>query len=111
MGRLDYRTPEAEVYRRLYNTARWRAIRAAQLRRKPLCEWCADLGRTVLASVCDHSVNHKGDVSIFYGGPFTSLCKPCHDAGAQRRDHLGYSGEVDPTGWPADPNHPSNRRG
>lgn len=62
------------------------------------------------ATICDHAIPHRGDERLFFGGPFLSLCKPCHDSGAQGRDQRGYGGECDPSGWPTDPCHPANQR-
>jgi hypothetical protein len=110
MAGPDRRSDQAAAYRAWYKTSRWRSIRSNQLAAKPLCEWCASSGRTALATVCDHAKPHRGDPALFHQGPFLSLCKPCHDGAAQRRDRLGYSGAVDVSGWPIDSNHPANRR-
>jgi len=57
--------------------ARWRKLRAMQLRRQPLCEQCIKNGRIVTATEVHH-IEAKRD-----GGPdafenFMSLCKSCH---------------------------------
>ena len=106
----DRRSDQAAAYRALYRTAAWQNIRSNQLAAKPLCEWCSSSGRTALATVCDHAQPHRGDPALFHNGPFLSLCKTCHDGAAQRRDRRGYSGAVNASGWPIDPNHPSNRK-
>lgn len=63
----------------MYQNARWRALRKAQLEAHPLCEACLSQGRVTEARVCDHVLPHKGDVVKFWAGPFQSLCKHHHD--------------------------------
>ena len=105
----DQRSSDAQKYRHLYRTRQWKANRADQLSRKPLCEWCERRGRVAAATVCDHAIAHKGDEALFFGGPFISLCKPCHDGAAQVRDNRGFSPEVGADGFPIDPRHRVNR--
>ena len=107
--RPDRRSVEAEQYRRLYGTARWKWTRAQQLASHPLCEACAKLGRVTAATVCNHTdPDSKSDSETFFAGPFSSLCAPCHDQGEQREEKAGYSFAVDSSGWPTDSNHPAN---
>ena len=77
--------------RRLYATARWRAIRAMQLATEPLCRMCLDAGVAITATVCDHITPHRGDVAAFWSGPFQSLCASCHSAAKQRAEGMGGS--------------------
>lgn len=110
MSRPDYRSQEAQVWRKLYKTARWQRTRADQLRAKPLCEACMRQGRITPATVCNHAdPESKKTEATFYAGPFTSLCPPCHDAGEQKAEGAGYSAEAGADGWPTDPRHPANR--
>jgi hypothetical protein len=108
---MDRRSPEAQAYRRLYNTARWRRIRADQLAREPLCRFCRKAGRVTPATVCDH-VDPETKQTDFYGGPFQSLCDAnpwrCHSSRKQQQERRGYSTDVGPDGVPTDPNHPWN---
>lgn len=110
MTRRTQRSAEAAKYRRWYSTARWQRIRARQLQREPLCRFCQQKGRITAATVCDHVTPHKGNKAIFWGGPFQSLCAPCHNGTKQQIERLGYSTEIAPDGWPADPRHPANRQ-
>lgn len=66
-------------YSWMYQNRRWRDLRAAQLRKQPLCEECLKVGRYTEATVCDHIEAHKGNVEKFWSGPFASLCKHHHD--------------------------------
>lgn len=87
-AKRDYeqrRTAESET-RRLYWTARWRAIAKHQLILVPLCEECERDDRVTPATVCNHKIPHRGDVVRFWSGPFESLCKPCHDGVVQARE-------------------------
>lgn len=109
--RPDQRSPEAERYRPLYNTRRWRSIRAHQLAKQPLCERCLPK-RVTSATVCHHvDPATKADPERFYDGPFQSLCAECHDGPVQSAERRGYSTEVGADGWPTCSNHPVNRVG
>lgn len=72
--------------RPLYGTGRWKALRADQLNREPLCRMCEGDGRVTPATVCDHVEPHRGDVERFWAGPFASLCTPCHSRRKQREE-------------------------
>lgn len=110
--RSDRRTPEAAAYRKLYNSKRWRDIRARQLAKEPLCRMCKGVGRITPATVCDHITPHKGDLFRFWHGPFQSLCDAppyrCHSSVKQSEEALGYSDEIGEDGNPIDPRHPFN---
>lgn len=108
--RRDSRSAEAGVYRALYRTARWQAVRREQLQREPLCQACKLLGRIAPATVCNHvDKAAKATPDGFFRGPFSSLCAPCHDAGEQKRESAGFTAEAGADGWPIDPRHPANR--
>jgi 5-methylcytosine-specific restriction protein A len=98
----DYRSPEAQLYRRQYRTSAWKALRLNQLRSEPLCRMCKAEGRIKAASVCDHITPHRGDTALFHDpANLQSLCKPCHDRHAQSRDRTGKNKPViGPDGWP-----------
>ena len=83
----DRRRLADSATRALYKTARWLALRAAQLTAFPLCALCLGEGRTTAATVCDHVEPHGGDVDRFWNGPFQSLCKHCHDSVKQSEEH------------------------
>lgn len=100
--RRDQRSPEAQHYRKLYHSAAWLKIRAYQLQIEPMCRMCAEQGRVTVATVCDHIEPHRGDPAQFYAGPFQSLCKPCHDRHAQRRDEGRDIRATGLDGWPVD---------
>lgn len=82
----DDRRRKSKPWRAWYNTPAWRAIRAAQLAAKPLCERCEARGRVTPATTVNHKVPHRGDWNLFIAGPFESCCKPCHDGEVQREE-------------------------
>lgn len=89
----------------LYNNRRWRALRADQLRKEPLCRYCKRQGKVTVATVCDHIIPHKGNLQLFWQGPFASLCAECHSSvKAKEEAGKGIIGSgVD--GMPIDPGH------
>lgn len=102
MKRRNPRSDSAE-WQHLYNSHRWRKLRIQHLSVEPLCRMCADAGLIVQATVCDHITPHKGNPALFYGGPFQSLCKPCHDRHKQSQDRTGKATpQRGPDGWPID---------
>ena len=93
-----------------YKRACWLKRRAYQLRLEPLCAFCLQDGKAVLATVADHVTPHRGDLNAFVLGKLQSLCAPCHDRRKARVERIGYLPNVDANGWPTDPRHPVNVR-
>ena len=62
-----------------YQSARWRAVRAAFLREHPVCAACAARGRVVAAVVADHVVPVKDGGARFDAAGLQSLCISCHN--------------------------------
>lgn len=113
-SKWDARSPEAEKYRKLYKTARWRRVRAIQLSEQPLCENCKRHGRVTPATVCDHiDPKTKLNPATFFTGPFQSLCDDprwrCHSSVKQSQEKLGSVKGVATDGRPLDASHPWNR--
>lgn len=75
-------------WRGWYGTARWQAIREAQLSMQPLCVMCLDGEVVEPATVCDHVTPHRGDEALFWSGPFQSLCAHHHNSAKQREERL-----------------------
>ena len=68
--------------KKLYATARWKALRRYLLTRTPVCPCaeCTRLGRVRLTSVVHHLQPHGGDVVKFFDERHLQpLAKPCHD--------------------------------
>lgn len=100
MARRDQRSAEAQAYRGWYKLAKWKALRARQLKRHPLCAICARVGRITAASVADHIRPHKGDPGLFWSAEnLQSSCAPCHDGAKQSWERNGTV-EVGEDGWP-----------
>src|SRR3990172_9588656 len=72
---VTYHNPERQ---RLYNTARWRSIRVAQLARDPWCAECLRANIYTEATDVDHLERHEGDPVSFFAGKLQSLCHACH---------------------------------
>ena len=100
MAKPDRRSEEAEQYRRLYRTARWRALRHQQLSIQPLCEWCIEREEVTAATEVHHDGPHRGDIDRFWNGPFVSTCKPCHASRGQLEDNGKTVVRYGPDGWP-----------
>ena len=67
--------------KKLYNSARWKYMRAVQLGKEPWCADCLEGGDHVFASEVDHVRPHNGDPKLFFDdGNLQSLCKPHHSA-------------------------------
>jgi 5-methylcytosine-specific restriction endonuclease McrA len=106
----DARSAEAAAWRWWYNTARWRALRRAQLEAHPLCAFCEADGRLTAATTADHVVPHKGCVVLFFDPRnLQSLCTPHHSRTKQQIERRGFHTRVGANGWPLDPAHPANR--
>lgn len=93
----------------LYNLAAWKQARQEQLRLKPLCRMCGELGFMVLATVVDHVTPHRGDLLLFLDRTnLQSLCKACHDRHKQAQEHQrdGLLRGAGLNGQPLDLAHP-----
>lgn len=86
--RMDAKRRE-RPWRRWYNSAEWRARRAAQLAAEPLCRRCAERGVTKAAELADHVEPHRGDPNLFWFGALQSLCWSCHSGAKQREERAG----------------------
>lgn len=77
---------QAKPWRAWYATPAWRARRAEQLAREPLCARHLKRGDVVAATVANHVTPHRGDWALFIGGKLESVCKPCHDGEVQSEE-------------------------
>lgn len=91
-------------YRAWYGTARWQALRLAQLRTEPLCARCKAKGLVMEATVVHHRKAHKGEAALFWDPEnLASSCAPCHDIDEQRIERGGKARQgISPDGWPLD---------
>jgi 5-methylcytosine-specific restriction protein A len=104
--RFERQRSNDKPWRNWYMSSRWRARRAKQLAKQPLCESCLARGRYVKATVVHHLEPHRGDPIKFWKGELRSDCKPCHDKWEQQVEQGGYSRLVGEDGYPLDPKHP-----
>ena len=59
---------------------RWRKAREAYLTEHPLCVECQKKGLTVVATVVDHVIPHRGNEELFWSETnWAAVCKACHD--------------------------------
>ncbi|MBR1230221.1 HNH endonuclease [Bradyrhizobium sp. AUGA SZCCT0176] len=100
----DTKRKAENPWRAWYGTARWQALRAAQLAKQPLCQRCASRDRIVAASVAHHTTPHKGDPVLFWDPKnLSSSCADCHDVDEQRIERGGKARQtIDDDGWPVE---------
>lgn len=67
-----------------YQSAAWRAVRAAFLRAHPLCRLCEARGALVAATVVDHVTPLKDGGARFDWGNLDALCVSHHNAKTAR---------------------------
>jgi 5-methylcytosine-specific restriction protein A len=99
--------PHAD-YRRLYKTAQWKRLRAAQLHRFPMCQCPHCQGGGLKATVVDHITPHKGDRMLFFDRRnLQSMNKECHDRFKQSQEAggAGFLQGCDENGWPLSREH------
>jgi 5-methylcytosine-specific restriction protein A len=67
--------------------SKWVKARAGYLAHHPLCAECERNGMVAAATVVDHIVPHKLDMTLFWDVTnWQPLCKACHDAKTARED-------------------------
>jgi 5-methylcytosine-specific restriction protein A len=85
---------------------RWQQARIGYLSAHPLCAYCAQAGKAVAASVVDHIIPHKGNMSLFWDRDnWQPLCKPCHDSVKAKEEGSGKVLGCDANGLPLWPAH------
>lgn len=84
---------------------KWQQARVTWLNEHPLCADHLRRGLVAAATVVDHIVPHRGDLSLFWDRKnWQSLCADCHDIHKQRAEHGHVSG-CDVGGVPLDAAH------
>lgn len=82
----SWRTDKRTSSQRGYNYA-WQKARLEHLQAHPLCVYCEREGRVTAASVVDHIIPHRGDMTRFWDRlNWASLCRPCHDSVKKREE-------------------------
>lgn len=65
---------KSKTYHNLYETYRWRTFSKDFLKTHPFCYICG-----AKATVVDHIIPHRGDLSLFYDvNNVQPLCQSCH---------------------------------
>jgi len=67
-----------------YQSAKWRAVRAALLRAHPVCQLCAARGLLVPAKVVDHVLPIKDGGARYDESNLECICTSCHNAKTAR---------------------------
>ena len=92
--------------KRLYDSPRWRKLRAFVLAEEPLCRLCAEMGRDTPANTVDHIQPHKNNPNLFFDrNNLQSLCASCHSRHKRIQENSGLLPGCDINGFPIDPNH------
>lgn len=89
--RREYKDRQAKRGPRVYDTARWKRVRAIQLAEHPLCADHLKRGVTVAAECVDHI---DGDPHNMDPSNLDSLCTSCHSIKTEKHDG-GFGREVD----------------
>ncbi len=77
----------------------------------PLCADHARRGAVVQATVVDHIIPHRGDMTLFWDSSnWQGLCEDCHNIHKQRLEKTGKTLGCDLSGIPDDPSHHWRRR-
>ena len=67
----------------LYESAEWRKVRAAFLKKYPICFIC---GKP--ATIADHIIPHRGDLTLFYDeNNLQPMCQSCHSRKTMRENN------------------------
>lgn len=84
-----------------YNTAAWRRLRVAHLKRNPLCVFHQRRGEVVAATTVDHVLPWRQNRAlVFEDSNLQSLCAPCHSSEKQRIERGGGPVGCDENGIP-----------
>lgn len=85
-GRKEKVYTEDGVY--IYHSARWKALRKAQLAADPFCAICLERNILTPATVCDHIIQVRKDKSrAFDPDNVRSLCSRCHNSVSGKQAH------------------------
>lgn len=58
----------------------WRMARKGYLDANPMCVECAEHGQSTIATVVDHIVPHRGNMTLFWDSEnWQALCATCHN--------------------------------
>lgn len=85
---------------------KWQQARSGYLKLHPLCVYCKQIGRVSPATVVDHKIPHRGDMTLFWDKDnWQSLCDTCHSSIKQQEESTGTVRGCDLSGVPVDARH------
>jgi len=70
--------------RSIYNSTRWRKLRAIVLKRQPICTMCQAKHRYTTANVVDHVLPINKGGFAWELSNLQALCTPCHNSKSAR---------------------------
>lgn len=86
------RTYNKEAYQDVYNTPRWKRLRARKVRENPLCEECLRKGVITQVEEVHHvrpfDINDPEGTGAYNYDNLVSLCIPCHKAAHMRLNRI-----------------------
>ena len=85
LWRADTRRRKDEL--QFYGTAAWKRLRAAILRKEPLCRTCREQGKLTPATAVDHIVRVKAGGNRFDTSNLAPICNECHAIKRSREAH------------------------
>lgn len=88
-------------HKAIYNSTRWRKLRAFKLRMDPMCEYCSP-SRPRPAAEVDHARSIADGGEAFDLDNLRSVCKRCHSQKTAAGERLKG---CDVDGWPRDAGH------
>ena len=96
--------------RKLYSSAQWKALRADQLKKHPLCAFHLKRSKIVEATVVHHvRPKDKDNIATFFRGPSSRCANRVTTSAGQKEDKRGYVMGCDINGVPLDPEHHWNK--
>lgn len=79
--------PRGTAHQRGYGH-KWRVARLEYLRECPLCVFCEARGDIVVATVVDHKIPHRGNMTLFWDRKnWQGLCVTCHSSTKQKMEN------------------------
>ena len=82
--KVFYPTARHNVWANLYNSPKWKVMRAQQLKEQPFCEICG-----AEATEVHHTIPHNGDPNIFFDSSILmSICHSCHTKETQKESEV-----------------------
>lgn len=89
--RIFTRRGKSEQWHVLYESAEWRKVRAAFLKKYPSCFICGSP-----AVIADHIIPHRGDLTLFYDTDnLQPMCQSCHSRKTFKENNNFHKDAID----------------